>query len=244
MGGLRRLTEGRAARSGKAQGNNSMSPRQHEEVLDDWQARYPDATFISDGPIDLDRWCAISRRVLFLAKEAYGDFGPGQSWDLPELVREEWQGPKHKFWWTLGYWAYGIHRLADGPMPPSPWTVGQKWEQDVTESLLSSAVVNIKKAHGRSRSSDDDLRQYVRQDGDLLKQQVQSLSPQVMVCCNTWHLVGDIWPNAGRVSEQVLRMDDMLVLDFWHPANYYPSVLCYYGVLALLQRALYPAAWR
>ena len=118
---------------------------------------------------------------------------------------------------------------------------GERWEE-VTEALLASAVVNVKKSGGRSSSSDDDLRRYVVEDGDLLKKQVACLNPHVVVCCNIWHLVReDVWPHAKRVSELVHSMDGMLVLDFWHPANQYPNVMNYYTALALLHQALCPA---
>ena len=220
-----------------------MNLKTHQALLNKWQGREPHttATFISDGPIDPNRWSRAERRVLFLAKEAYGEMGPGKTWDLPELVREEWKGPKYKFWWTLGYWAYGIQRLTNGAIPSSPMD-SERWEE-VTEAVLASAVVNIKKSGGKSSSSDDDLRKYVVEDRDLLKQQVASLSPHVVVCCNTWSLVKEyVWPRAKQISELVHSIDGTLVLDFWHPANRYPNVMSYYTALALLYRALYPAA--
>ncbi len=218
-----------------------MNLETHQAVLKKWQARplHTTETFVSDGPIDPNRWLKIERRVLFLAKEAYGEIGPGNTWDLPELVREKWKGPKYKFWWTLGYWAYGIQRLTNGPIPSSPWT-GQLWEDKVTESVLASAVVNIKKSGGRSQSNDDNLKQYVSEDGDLLKQQVECLSPHVMVCCNTWDLVKkDVWPHAEQISERVYRVDGMFVLDYWHPANRFPDTMSYHAALVLLHRALF-----
>ena len=217
-----------------------MNLKTHRDVLEKWQAGrlHATETFVSDGPIDPNRWLKIERRVLFLAKEAYGGEGSSESWDLPKLVREEWKGPKYNFWWTLGYWAYGIQRLTNGPIPSSPMA-GQLWKE-VTESVLASAVANIKKSGGRSSSNDDDLRKYVREDGDLLKQQVKCLSPHVMVCCNTWPLVKDVWPHAEQISELGHSIDGMFVLDFWHPANRFPDVMNYYTVALLLHRALYP----
>ena len=215
-----------------------MNLDEHQELLSNWQARHTDGTFISDGPIDPSRWSDAKPRVLFLAKEAYGYKGPGQTWDLPEVVREEKK--PGKFWWTLGYWAYGIqHQLRTGGIPSSPWTGGQHGIEEVKESVLQSAILNLKKSDGLPGSNDDDLRQYVRNDGDLLRRQVECLSPDVMVCCYTWHLVKDqVWADAESISERVFRVDDILVLDFWHPANRYPDVLCYFAALGLLQRAL------
>ncbi|MCY3759627.1 MAG: hypothetical protein OXH50_00120 [Gemmatimonadetes bacterium] len=220
--------------------DKKMNLDEHQILLSNWQARCTDGTFISDGPIDPSRWSNAKPRVLFLAKEAYGEMGPGQTWDLPELVREVWREPKGNFWWNLGYWAYGIqHQLRVGEVPSSPWTGGKHWKEDVWDSVLQSAIVNLKKIHGYPESNDDDLRQYVHNHGDLLRRQVECLSPDVMVCCYTWHLVeGHVWEHAESISELVFRLDDMLVLDFWHPANRYPNVLCYYAALGLLQRAL------
>ena len=218
-----------------------MDFKAHQVVLEEWRKRPPHdtETFVSDGPIDADRWRKSGRRrVLFLAKEAYGEIGPGKTWDLPKLVREDWEVPRSKFWWTLGYWAYGVQRLTNGPIPPNP-KAGELWVE-VTEAILASAVVNIKKSGGRSRSNEADLRQHVSNDADLLKKQVECLRPDVMVCCNTWHLVKDVWPHAKHVSEQVYKIDRMWVLDFWHPANHYPDVMNYYTVVLLLHRALFP----
>ena len=80
-----------------------MDLKKHQKLLNKWRVRPPHATetFISDGLIDPNRWLNVKRRVLFLAKEAHGEMGRGKTWDLPELVREDWKGPKHKFWWTL-----------------------------------------------------------------------------------------------------------------------------------------------
>lgn len=213
----------------------------HKAVLEKWRSRPPHdtETFVSDGPIDPELWLKIEPRVLFLAKEAHGEVGPGETWDLPKLVREEWKGPKYKFWWTLGYWAYGIQRLTGGPISSNP--KDRHLSKEVTESVLASAVVNIKKSCGRTSSSDDDLRRYVKTDGDLLKQQVACLSRHVVVCCKTWGLVNKfLWPSAEEISERVYNIDGMLVLDFWHPANRYPDVMNYYTVVVLLHRALFP----
>ena len=216
-----------------------MDLQEHRNLLNRWSARQPHDTesFAFDGPINPDRWLEIPRRVLFLAKEAYRGDQSSENWDLPELVREEWEGPQSNFWWTLGYLAYGIQRLTNGPIPSSPMA-GQLWEE-VTKSVLASAVVNIKKSGGRSRSDDADLQKYVREDGDLLKQQVKCLRPDVMVCCNTWDLVKDVWPHK-HTSEQVYDIDGMLVLDFWHPANRFPAVMNYYTAVVLLHQGLYP----
>ena len=70
-----------------------MNLKMHQAALEKWKKRplHATETFVFDGPIDPDRWLKIERRVLFLAKEAYRGDGSSESWNLPELVREEWQ---------------------------------------------------------------------------------------------------------------------------------------------------------
>lgn len=83
-----------------------MNLETHKDVLKEWRARPPHdtETFVSDGPIDLHRWLEIERRVLFLAKEAHWEGGRDKTWDLPELVREEWKGPRKNYGgpWDIG----------------------------------------------------------------------------------------------------------------------------------------------
>ncbi len=217
-----------------------MNANDHKKILEDWQERplYKSKEFISDGPIDWERWKNIEYRVLFLAKEVNARVG--ENWSLPDSIRCNWGGPKYKIWWTAAYWAYGIQNLSQDSIPPNP-KFKELWD-DVREAFLSTAIVNVKKREGGPSSDDEDLRKYIddEEDKDLLRKQVNCLNPNFVVCCNTWNLIQDqnVWPNAKEISERVLKIDDMLVLNFWHPANFYPSVMNYYTVLALLQRAL------
>ena len=98
--------------------------------------------------------------------------------------------------------------------------------------------MNIINRGGGPSSDDDDLKSYVDEDGNLLKRQVNCLNPDFVVCCNTWYLVKAIWPDAKEISELVLKIDKMLVLNFWHPAKRFPDVMNYYTVFGLLQQAL------
>ena len=214
-----------------------MNSDDHKKILEDWQKRpqYKNKEFISDGPIDWERWNKTECRVLFLAKEV--NAGEGENWSLPDTIRCYWKGPKYKIWWTAAYWAYGIQNLSQDSIPPNPKY--KEIREDVIEAFLSTAIVNIKKRAGGSSSDDDDLRKYVDddEDKDLLSKQVDCLNPNVVVCCYTWHLIYDVWPNAKEISERVLKIDDMLVLNFWHPANRFPGEMNYYTALALLQQA-------
>src|SRR6187402_791798 len=94
-----------------------------DQLFAEWRSRshHEKKAFITDGPIDPNRWLTDDTKVLFLAKEAYGEKDSTESWDLPTLIRDEWGEPRYKFWWCLGYWAIAIrnttiHTLAQFPV--------------------------------------------------------------------------------------------------------------------------------
>lgn len=199
-----------------------------------WAARphHKGESFISDGPLNWDRWRnRAPSRVLFLLKEAYGDFG--------ELSDELRDGPFGKGWWTAAYWAYGLHMMEAAGVPDFPY------DQDPTvrASFGRSAVVNIKKSAGKSRSDNDDLKRYAELDGALIKKQVDGLQPHYVICGGTWRHVRHLWPDARQVSDLVYcwkypaQVRQTLILDYWHPAVPWPDFLTYYAIIAMAQKA-------
>ncbi|MGA2226091.1 MAG: hypothetical protein ABSH41_16770 [Syntrophobacteraceae bacterium] len=210
----------------------------HELLLDTWanMPRHIGKCFIRDGIIDPSRWFRAPRKILFILREAYGEPDDTEGWDLREVIREEWQGPKGKVWWTVSYWAYGILTATPHQLPPFP-------SDDVAynaakEALLSTAAINIKKSGGKSSSDWDDLVSYVNEDGEFIRQQVELINPQIAVCGNVWSLIQHLWQDAQQLYDGVWIANGRVFIDFWHPANYqFPNQLCYYALSALLQNS-------
>lgn len=204
-------------------------------IFEHWRQRPPHSErtdFVTDGPVDPDRWRDALRRVLFLTKEAYGGGG-----DLAGWMREK--GPSRNFSWQIGYWNYGVQRLEPCCLPPNPYPK-RAWEK-VRDAFMESAVVNIKKSNGQRSSNNEDLRWYVERDWRLIKKQVKCLCPDVVICCSNWRLVKDhLWPTAELTSERVWRSGGLWLVDYWHPSNHYPTPMKYYCLMALLQQALFP----
>ncbi len=157
-----------------------------------------------------------------------------QGWDLCGKIRDEWQGPKYKVWWTASYWAYVAHRLACGEAAPFP----DKEEDRCREALLGSATINIKKSMGRSASDLGELEDYAARDKDLLREQVRLITPEIVICGYTWDILHKhCWPEAEQVHDLVWKAEGYTFIDFWHPANQYPDRLCYYALGRLLSAA-------
>lgn len=211
----------------------------HEKLLDRWRSlpHHLGQGFISDGIIDPSKWTLAPCKVLFFLKEAYGDDGPPQDWDLRLKIRDEWRGPKYKTWWTVSYWAYAVHRLAAGQAAPFP---NSDPEYGLCrEALLSSATINIKKSMGRSSSDLDELDYYAAKDGTLLREQTELIAPDLVICGYTWEILRKhCWPEAEQVHDLIWRAGDLTFIDFWHPANQYPDRLCYYALAALAGKVI------
>jgi len=206
----------------------------HESLLEKWSRRPQHAgeCFIQDGIIDADRWARAKPRVALLLKEAYDEPGAtaAQSWDLRKFLRET--GPKWKIWWTAAYWCYAVRQLGSGNLPPFPVE-----EHDAKEALLSSAIVNIKKSGGRSYSDIGEITRVAKDDGLLIREQIDLINPQVVICGYTWECVKPLWPEPDRIYDLVWRVGERVFVDFWHPANYYPDQLNYYALAGVLQNS-------
>ena len=206
----------------------------HAQLLKRWRSRdlHRGAVFISDGVIDVDRWRAAPRKVHFLLKEAYGDSEVSEDWDLCEVIREEWRGPKYSTWQRASRWAYFAQHGSATNFPSY-----DEASAGAREALLASSFSNLKKSGGASASEAPDLSVYVEHDQSLIKEQVELIRPDIVICGYTWALVSHLWGGPPECSELVHREDRMLFVDYWHPANRYPGKMNYYALGAALQRA-------
>jgi len=211
----------------------------NKNLFKKWRRRqiHKGKPFITDGAIDPEKWKRTDSRILFLAKESYGDKDSQESWDLCELVRE-WNGLKYKFWRTLGYWAFGIQNTTPTSIPDFPGTDNNEMKPEVINAVLESAIANIKKSGGKSSSDDEELQMYIDSDGDLIKQQIDQLDPKVIVCCYVWGLVKHLWNNPKEVTEYIYYAENRVFIDYWHPSNRYPNFVMYYTLCAIYQKSL------
>jgi hypothetical protein len=201
---------------------------EHEELLSEWAKNTGQtADFIKDGVIDPDRYQQTKTKVMFLLKEAYQSGESPNGFDLRLVIREKWKGPRGKTWHTVGRWSYAAQ---GGTVFPAPSDAAK-------EALLSSAVVNIKKSNGRSRSDMNEIRKIAQQDGELLKRQIALIAPDIVICGNTWGEVKHLWAESKRIFPRIWRTESITFINYWHPANQYPNDLNDLALSALLAKA-------
>src|SRR5580700_7193968 len=154
---------------------------EHRRLMDEWKARpnHERECFIEDGIIDRTRWLSAKRKVLFVLKEARDDSGDKRGFDLCELIRDCWKGPgKSRTYCPVADWAYLAQNCQETTIPSR-----SEARRHRDESLLSSAVMNLKKSKGQKTSNLVDIvSNYVQPDADLIKRQIEIIAPEIIVC--------------------------------------------------------------
>ena len=211
---------------------------EHEILLDKWanQNHHSGNGFVHDGIVDPKRWNKSKIKLLFLLKEAYSNPARPEDFDLRVLLRDVWKGPKGILFWYAAYWAYAVHncdRTETLSLPETPEELNL-----ASEYLLSSAIVNVKKSSGQTHSDMENIKQYAKLDGELLKKQINIINPEIVICGNTWVAVRYLWPEVISNYDLTWQNTNILFVDFWHPANQFPKKLNYYALDNILRNSL------
>lgn len=196
--------------------------------------------FIRDGVVCPETWFSQKIRPLFLLKEAYGGT---EDWDLIKdhlLVHKRID----KMWERISGWTKGILSTTDASLSPFI-----NDDPDITsygnEYLKKIAVINIKKSGGKSASEFDDISTYALFDKDRLKSQFEICDPTIIICGYTSSYLETILDKDFREPRNdnlyyhiELNGHDVLVIDYWHPANHYPDLMNHYSFLGIYQNSL------
>lgn len=190
--------------------------------------------FVRDGAMDKEKWEQANPKIVFLEKEAYGDGGgdEGSSWCLGTLLRENWGQARYQHWLNVSRWTYGIQHTNKENIPSFPD------DKVARNAVFDSAVVNIKKSGGSQTSNDHDLKLYVEEDGDLIKEQIDLLNPDVIVFCSTWHLVKELFGEPKELSTWTYQRNNQKLLKYYHPAARMDKIMMFFALCAIYQKSL------
>ena len=227
---------------------NSISG-QLNSLMTEWKATHKERgwkCFISDGIVDSVAYECASPRICFFLKEAYSKKGD-TDWSLTEWLAD---GAMTRMWGTVAEWVYGITNTTPDYIPHKP----QLSHAEKTEYLKMLSIMNVKKSNGDVQSDYADLLRYSTEDNAFLKRELDILSPTVIVCGNNSGLLRLLYgaklqangkiSSEGEIPYQFMHKNgyavvgNQIVLDFYHPANQYPSILNYYTICGLYQQAL------
>lgn len=217
------------------------------DLFASWKQKLPmgsmnhgENVWIADGVLCPETWFLQPVRPLFLLKEAYGG---QQDWDLRQLLLEGEGRNGHlpKVWQRVSSWAKGLLETTAEHL--APYAPEECCKRPGNEYLRQCAVMNLKKSGGRPQSDWKELEAYVAYDGEELRKQLRLIRPTVVVCGNTGRFLCALlnqWPPKNPHWFFSLSLDGQpfLVLDYYHPANQFPDLLNYYGLMGCYQQAL------
>ena len=200
--------------------------------------------FIRDGVVNPAVWEQLAGpRICFVLKEAYGEAG---SWDLAEWLREGLREgrPDKRIWRRVIEWTYGLsHSNRERAARYYPGIYEE--ERDLLNKI---AVVNLKKSDGRRASDYGEIGAYAWADREEIRRELALIGPDIVVCGSTFGALNRAY--GERLDLEGERCDNWfyfteaicgrrtLVLDYYHPANRYPALLNFYGLVGIYRQAL------
>ena len=142
----------------------------------------------------------------------------------------------------FGKWSYGVfHSTVDS-------IVGYKNldKKQANDFLRKIAVLNIKKSGGKHSSVYEEISTYAEVDAEEIIREIELIDPDVVICGATF---GDINSISGHSVKKgsnenwfyysnAIGGKERLFIDYFHPANRYPALLNYYGIVGIYQQAL------
>ena len=128
----------------------------------------------SDEDQENKMWNEAPLRILFLTKDQ--NAGEYDAWD----VRGETGNLSYAFFRNLMYQLYGLVNTKPGYKADYKFTNEQAIELYNTFPI---ARINAKKEAGVSSVSNHTLKYYIDRDGKFLKEQIQNLDADIIVCC-------------------------------------------------------------
>ncbi len=199
-----------------------------------------DHVWVADGILCPEQWFSQPVRPLFLLKEAYGGT---EDWDLRQLLLKGEDSLPYlpKMWQRVSLWAKGLLETTAGQI--APFAQGDDCKSFGNDYLRQCAVMNLKKSNGKSHSTREELEAYVAYDRQELLEQLSLIRPTILVCGYTASLLFTLWEKQPQKNENwftwvSFQGEPLLVLDYYHPANAFPDLLNYYGLMGIYQQAL------
>lgn len=180
-----------------------------------------DSHFVIDGIIDIEKYLNAKYRILWILKEANSET---DTWSYLEKFKDkEWLYRCGKSVPTLKrmiYTTYGILRDCE-------WSeIPDANNEESFEPLQEIAIINIKKIPGGSTSENDEIQQAYYDNRELLKQQIETYNPNVVIFGNTLqYFYKEDFNGLEKVEKQNTEYGnafydtgDKLYIHTWHPA--------------------------
>jgi len=230
--------------------NSNLIDEKLDNLFDEWKERMKkngDMNFTKDGILRkngisdtkiLETWMESSKRIMFLLKDQNQE---GKKWD--EDIRD-WLTTNDNtcnlgsaFIKNIAYILWGLSKADEN----NDW-----WYNEITMhfdevkgffNTQPFALVECKKQPGDGYLDDDVLKQHLSDYGDLLKQEIDILNPNIIVCTNQhiYDFVLKKYPQEelecveGHNSIRFHPLSGTIILCSYHPSAW--NVDVYEGIM-------------
>lgn len=206
-------------------------------LMDKWREKHElqgRERFISDGIVNCEIWNSQQTpKVCFFLKEAHDEEGNGYN-----LTQELHNSGPWVMWKRVIIWIQAIHNAYEKNYVPY-----EKYNfENIKKELIDKiAVVNIKKSNGKMQSKNEDLAIYASEDKEELKQEIELIKPDVIVCGSTIQYLRTVLDNKNNHPNDSLFefWGNRLIINYYHPAWFgLPNRVNYYALMGICQVAL------
>lgn len=203
--------------------------KESKELFAEWKEKenHRGYAFVTDGVVNPAVWEKQEKRILYILKEAYGE---EKDWDLCEwLIRE---GTKKKIWKRICQWTEGL-------LQTDTKSIHGYSETPDLSTINNIAVINLKKSNGKPNSDMEEIQQYAEKDKELLVRQIKLCNPTIIVCGYVGDIVNELLlPGFKKVRDcnWVYDYEGKTIIDYYHPADQFPDLLNYYGIVGVYQQ--------
>lgn len=227
------------------------------DIFEEWENKYIDRSFVFDGIVDENEWDKQEIKICFLLKEAYTkDKKNYFKWSLSKWLNRD-ESSVINTWNTVALWTYGILNTTESNIPEYPDL--NLYNRDEKHNILKKiSAVNVKKVDGVKKSDWYDLKNYAEKDKELLRKQIDRINPDIIICGKTFDFLRIIYgasydetkkcvDDKGEIKNSdkgyvvftnIKTKKKTIVIDYYHPANQFPSKVNFYALCALYQQAL------
>ena len=189
--------------------------------------------FIRDGIVDEEWWTkdqVLPKICYFLKEGRTEEASYNLACDLKE--RCPW-----KLWKKVAIWTQAIHNAFTSEQAYNEESIREN-EHALVKQI---AVVNTKKSDGLRNSDDNDLMKYAKEDKKELKQELEIINPDIIVCGHTFDMLKQVLGDELDVENTCETLygfwKDKLIINYYHPACRYPSRLNYYALMSICKVA-------
>ena len=176
---------------------------------------------ITDGVVNVDRYLASSPKILWILKEPWEDLKEGEGggdWSLTKYLNEDGKIGNKGSWARMAYVTYSIFNNYPNYSDIRYVTDDPK----VGASLKNVAYINVKKFPGKSFSVPAEIESYYDKYRSLLKKQITTIHPDVLIFGNIFYLFrDDLGLNSEELksegSAEFCKKDGRLYINAYHP---------------------------